>query len=128
MTGNRSRRAAAAAALGAVGLAAAAALAASGALVIAVAVAVVAGVTGIATYYWSATGGDTAAVLGGVGDERQRAMDLHATAVAGLAMAAYCVVRALVAIAHGGDNPWAVVCLVGALAYAASFATARFRS
>lgn len=70
---------------------------------------------------------DLAALLGGVGDERQRALDSRAIAVAGLAMGAFCVVMTLVAIARSEDNPWVLVVLVGATAYALTLLTLRAR-
>ncbi len=71
---------------------------------------------------------DVAALLGGVGDERQRMIDTRATAVAGLVMGLFCLVMALVTLARGEDNPWLVVCLVGAIAYTAALALLGTRS
>lgn len=68
---------------------------------------------------WSSHGdSDLAALVGGTGDERQRALDVRATAASGLAMGAFSVAMALAALARGGDNPWLLVCLVGAVTYA----------
>lgn len=63
---------------------------------------------------------DLPALLGGGGDERQRSLDLRATACAGLAMGLFSLGLALVALARQDDNPWLLICLVGAVAYAAS--------
>lgn len=71
---------------------------------------------------------DMAALLGGVGDERQRMLDIRATAVAGLVMGLFSLVLAVVTIARGQDNPWLLVCLVGAIAYAAALAVLKTRS
>jgi hypothetical protein len=54
-------------------------------------------------------------------------MDTRATAVAGLAMGIFSLVLALVAIARGSDNPWVVVCLVGAVSYVVALAVLRAR-
>ena len=70
---------------------------------------------------------DVAALLGGVGDERQRMIDTRATAIAGLVMGLFCLVLALVTLARGEDNPWLVVCLVGAVSYAAALAVLKTR-
>lgn len=77
---------------------------------------------------WSSRGdSDLAALVGGTGDERQRALDVRATAVAGLAMGAFSVAMALAALARGDDNPWLLVCLVGAVAYAVALGLLRAR-
>jgi hypothetical protein len=57
-----------------------------------------------------------------VGDESQQLIDTRATAVAGLEMGIFSLVLALVAIARGSDNPWVVVCLVGAVSYVVALA------
>ena len=82
----------------------------------------------IAAFIWSGRSDhDLAALLGGVGDERQRALDSRATAVAGLAMGGFSVVMALVAVARGAENPWVLVVLVGAVAYACALMVLRAR-
>ncbi len=74
-----------------------------------------------AVFIWSGrSDADLAALLGGVGDERQQMIDTRATAVAGLVMGLFCLVLALVNLARGEDNPWLVVCAVGAVAYGAA--------
>ena len=83
----------------------------------------------IAVFVWSGRSDhDLASLLGGVGDERQRFIDTRATAFAGLAMGSYCLVLALVALAGGDDNPWLLVCLVGAISYAVALVVLRARS
>jgi hypothetical protein len=72
--------------------------------------------------------GDIAALVGGTGDERQRGIDLRATALAGLAMGVFALVMALAALARGDDNPWLLVCLVGAVSYAVALAYLKSRS
>jgi len=85
-------------------------------------------VAAVGGFVWSQrSDGDLAALLGGVGDERQRSIDVRATAVSGLAMGAFCLVLALVNLARGEDNPWLVVCAVGGAAYAASLLVLRVR-
>jgi hypothetical protein len=80
------------------------------------------------SFLWSARSDhDLAALLGGAGDERQRALDSRATAVAGLVMGAFCVVMALVAIARGEENPWLLVVLVGAVSYTLALVVLRAR-
>ncbi len=77
---------------------------------------------------WSSKGdGDLAALLGGTGDERQRALDVRATAVAGLAMGTFSVAMAVAAPARGDDNPWLLVCLVGSVTYAVALGYLRAR-
>jgi hypothetical protein len=86
-------------------------------------------VSAVAVFVWSGrSDADLAALLGGVGDERQRIMDTRATAVAGLVMGLFCLVLAVVTLARGEDNPWLVVCLVGAVSYAAALALIKTRS
>ncbi len=85
-------------------------------------------VAAASVFVWSGRSDtDVAALLGGVGDERQRTIDTRATAVAGLVMGLFSLVLALVTLARGGDNPWLVVCLVGAIAYTAALAVLKAR-
>ena len=82
----------------------------------------------VASFVWSGRSDhDLAALVGGAGDERQRALDSRATAVAGLAMGTFCVVMALVAIARGEENPWVLVVLVGAASYTLALMLLRTR-
>jgi hypothetical protein len=82
----------------------------------------------IGIFVWSGrSDSDVPSLLGGVGDERQQLIDTRATAIAGLAMGIFSLVLALVAIARGSDNPWAVVCLVGAVSYVVALVTLRAR-
>jgi hypothetical protein len=86
-------------------------------------------VAAVAVFVWSGrSDADLPALLGGVGDERQRMLDTRATAVAGLVMGLFTFVMALVTLARGDDNPWLVVCAVGALAYVAALAVLKARS
>jgi hypothetical protein len=85
-------------------------------------------VVAAAVFVWSGRSDtDLPALLGGVGDERQQMLDLRATAVAGLAMGLFCLVLALVHLARGEDNPWLVVCAVGAVSYAAALVVLKAR-
>jgi hypothetical protein len=82
----------------------------------------------IGIFVWSGrSDSDVPSLLGGVGDERQQLIDTRATAIAGLAMGIFSLVLALVAIARGSDNPWAVVCLVGAVSYVVALVALRAR-
>ena len=82
----------------------------------------------VGVFVWSGRSDhDVPSLLGGVGDERQQLMDTRATAVAGLAMGIFSLVMALVAIARGSDNPWVLVCLVGAVSYVVALAVLRAR-
>ena len=124
------RRAVAAAALVLLGAGVAVAgWAGGGGPVAAVALFVTFVVLAAAAFAWSGrSDNDLAALLGGVGDERQQMIDTRATAVAGLVMGLFCLVLALVTLARGEDNPWLVVCAVGAVSYAAALAVLRGRS
>jgi hypothetical protein len=80
-----------------------------------------------AAFWWVARGsGDVAAVAASRPDERQRAIDLGATALAGLAVAVFCLGAAIVSLARGGNGyPWAGLDAIFGLAYAAAFAVLR---
>lgn len=121
------RRLATASAVLAVGLATAMATTVSGDHEAAVVVVVIAALGALATYLWSGREGDISALMSGSGDERQRAIDVRATAFAGLAMGSFSLVMAIVQFARGGDNPWIIVCAVGALAYASTLTAERLR-
>src|SRR4028119_2365178 len=121
------RRLASATAVLAVGLSTAGATAISGDRRSAVVMAALAIIGAVAVYLWSGREGDVSALMSASGDERQRSIDLRATAVAGLAMGTFSLVMAIVQLARGGDNPWVVVCAVGAVAYAGTLTAARLR-
>ena len=79
-------------------------------------------------YVWSGRRGDVAALLRIDGDERQRQLDIGATAIAGLAMTLCCIAGAVVDLARGGSGgPWVVICAVGGVTYAIALATIRYR-
>jgi uncharacterized protein YfiM (DUF2279 family) len=122
------RRLTSAAAVLAAGLAVAAATELSGDRQSAIVMSALAILGAVATYLWSGREGDISALLSASGDERQRSIDLRATAVAGLAMGAFSLVMAIVQMARGGDNPWVVVCAVGAVTYAGTLTVERLRS
>ena len=124
------RRATGAAVLVLLGAAVAAAgWAGGGGPVAAVALFVTFAVSAGVVFVWSGrSDADLPALLGGVGDERQQMLDTRATAVAGLVMGLFCLVLAVVTLARGEDNPWLVVCLVGAVSYAAALAVLKTRS
>jgi hypothetical protein len=82
----------------------------------------------VASYLWSRGSGDVAAIIRFSGDERQRLIDMRATAVAGLATLGFCIGGAVVDLARGGTgNPWALICAVGGVAYVAAVAIFRRR-
>lgn len=121
------RRLTSATAVLAVGLAVACATEMSGERQSAIALAALAILGAVAAYWWSGREGDISALMSASGDERQRSIDLRATAVAGLAMGAFSLVMAIVQVARGGDNPWVIVCAVGAVAYAGTLTAERLR-
>ncbi|HTN81375.1 MAG TPA: hypothetical protein VMK16_17020 [Acidimicrobiales bacterium] len=87
-----------------------------------VAIAVVLGVfyvaCAIGAYIWAGGSGDVAAIMRAGGDERQRALDRDATAVAGLAVACAAITGAIVEIARGnGPGASGVMCVVCGLSY-----------
>lgn len=74
-------------------------------------------------YRWAGRSGDVAAALRGNGDERQRRLDLDATAAAGGIMAGAAIIGAIVESGRTGDpGGYGVICAVGGVAYAARFA------
>jgi hypothetical protein len=86
-------------------------------------------VAGVVAYVWAGGRGDAAALMRLAGDERQRSLDVRATAAAGLAMACFAVGGTVVDLAGGGSGmPWALICAVGGAAYALSLAVFRGRA
>jgi len=83
----------------------------------------------LAAFFWSGRDGDVAAIMRVGGDERQRRLDLEATAYAGLAMAVAAIVGAVVSAArhHGDVGAWGVVCAVGGVAYVVSLGVLKRR-
>lgn len=79
-------------------------------------------------YLWSRGSGDVAAIIRLSGDERQRQIDMRATAFAGMAALLFCLGGAIVDLARGGSgNPWALICAVGGLSYVVALAVLRRR-
>ncbi len=77
----------------------------------------------VGAYLWSRGHGDVAAIMALSGDERQRLIDVRATAIAGIATLAFCIAGAVVDLARGGTgNPWALICAVGGASYALAVA------
>ena len=78
---------------------------------------------------WSGGSGDVAAIMRGRSDERQRTIDLRATAAAGTATAVFTVVAAIVHIATTGGNPGAygVICIVFGVSYGLALVVFRRR-
>jgi len=81
-------------------------------------------------FVWSGGSGDVAAILRGGSDERQRAIDLRATAAAGSVTALFTVVAAIVNIARTGGDPGAygAVCVVFGISYGVALAVVRRRA
>ena len=87
-------------------------------------------VLAIIAFLWSGGRGDVAAILRGGGDERQRAIDLRATAVAASCTAVFTLVGAVVSIARNGGDPGAygVLCMVFGISYGVALAVLRTRT
>jgi hypothetical protein len=80
-------------------------------------------------FVWAGGRGDVAAIMRSGADERQRAIDLRATAAAGAVTAAFTVGGAVVSIARtGGDpGPYGVICVVFGVSYGVALAVLRRR-
>jgi hypothetical protein len=87
-------------------------------------------VVALGAFVWSGRDGDVAAIMRAGGDERQRRLDMDATALSGLAMGVAAVIGAIVSAAqHGGDiGPYGVICVVGGVSYVLSVAVLRRRT
>ena len=87
-------------------------------------------VLGAIAFVWSGRSGDVAAIMRGGGDERQRAMDLRATAVAGTVTGCVALIAAIINIARTGGDPGAygVICLVFGISYGVALVMLRRRS
>jgi hypothetical protein len=87
-------------------------------------------VLAVIAFIWSGRRGDVAAIMRGGGDERQRSIDLRATAAAGIVTSIVTVSGAVVNIARtGGDpGPYGVVCMVFGISYGVALAVLRWRS
>ena len=80
------------------------------------------------SYLWAGGSGDVAAILRAGGDERQRAIDVEATALAGLVLICAVVVGGIVeAIRTGSLGQYGLMGAVGGTAYALSLAILRRR-
>lgn len=80
------------------------------------------------SYLWSRGSGDVAAIIRLSGDERQRLIDIRATAAAGLATIAFCLGGAMVNLAAGGTgSPWTLICVVAGLSYVVAVGVFRRR-
>ena len=79
---------------------------------------------------WSGGRGDVAAILRGGGDERQRTLDLRATAAAGIVTTIVAIAGAIVNIARTGGNPgpYGVICMVLGISYSVALAVLRWRT
>jgi hypothetical protein len=85
-------------------------------------------VCSVVMYLWSGRGGDVAALLRVQGDERQKLIDLRATAVAAGTVLVFCLAGMVVDLARGGaGNPWALICAVGGVSYSVALAVIRHR-
>lgn len=80
----------------------------------------------VAFWWIGRTRGDFGAVFGSRPDERQRTIDLRATAVAGLAAVLFCLVMSVVSVARGGGgSPWTAICAVFGGVYLVALAVFR---
>ena len=80
----------------------------------------------VAFWLIARTRGDFGAVFGSRPDERQRTIDLRATAAAGLAVGLLCIVMSVITLARGGDgNPWVAICAVFGAVYVIALAIFR---
>jgi hypothetical protein len=94
----------------------------------AVALVVFYAVASLVAWMWSGRSSDVAAIMRVGGDERQRNIDLRATAASGLAAGLFCLGAVIVQTARGLDPfPYAMVCAVGGIAYAIALAVLRRR-
>jgi hypothetical protein len=86
-------------------------------------------VAAVVAFVWSGRDGDVAAIMRVGGDERQRRLDLDATAYAGLAMAVAAIIGAIVSAArnHGDIGQYGVICVVGGVSYVVSLAVLKSR-
>ena len=87
-------------------------------------------VLAVTAFIWSGGRGDVAAIMRGGADERQRTIDLRATAAAGFVTSLVTVIGAVVSIAQNGGDPGAygVVCMVFGISYGVALAVLRWRS
>ena len=85
---------------------------------------------GLGALFLFGGGSETLAGLGGPGrDERWAKIDIHATALAGMAVLLVLIGAWLVEIARGEDgNPYGLIAAFGGTAYIAAVAVLRWRS
>ena len=97
-----------------------------------VAAAVIAGYITLAAIAFVVAGrsGDLAAIMRGGADERQRGLDLRATAASGIVTAIFAVAGAITSIAKTGGNPgdYGVVCVVFGMSYGVALVVLQRRS
>jgi hypothetical protein len=85
-------------------------------------------VCSVIMYLWSGRGSDVAAIMRVQGDERQKMIDLQATAAAAFAVLAFCLGGMVAGLARGGTGmPWALILAVGGVSYAVALAVIRRR-
>jgi hypothetical protein len=82
-----------------------------------------------AAFWWLGRGdGDAAALAANRPDERQRSIDLGASALAGLVVAIFCLGAGVVSLARGGSGyPWVGLDALFGITYAVGFAVLRRR-
>ena len=80
-----------------------------------------------AGFWWiGRTGGDFGALFASRPDERQRGIDLRATAASGLAVGLFSIVMAVVTVAQGHSGaPWTTLCAIFGAVYLLSLALFR---
>ena len=85
---------------------------------------------GAIAFIWSGGKGDVAAIMRAGADERQRSIDLRATAMAGTVTGCVTFVGAIFNIARTGGDPGAygVVCLAFGISYGVGLAVLRRRA
>ncbi|MEP7054574.1 MAG: hypothetical protein ABI912_04935 [Actinomycetota bacterium] len=128
-TTGRGHRSASTAVLAIFGGALAAATWANGDHGFAIALVVFYAIASVIAWIWSGGSGDVAAIMRVGGDERQKHLDLQATAYAGLAATMFALIATVVQTARGADAyPYALVCGVGGLSYVVALAVVRRRS
>ncbi|MDQ1709133.1 MAG: hypothetical protein QOG49_518 [Frankiaceae bacterium] len=80
-------------------------------------------------WIWSGRSGDVAAIMRAGGDERQRTLDLRATAYSSFAAVMFALTAAVVQTARGENAlPYLLVCGVAGAAYVVALAILRRRS
>jgi len=95
---------------------------------LALAIGVFYAVVAVISFVWAGGSGDIAAILRAGGDERQRAIDVEATAIAGLVVIVAIVIGGIVELVRTGSlGQYGIMGAVAGTAYAVSLAVLRHR-